>query len=219
MIHQRAIATPETAEVTHIGRLFRGVSFGASLISTRLPLAAIAFPSAGLDIRNAESSLVVTDKFLHPTRNLIAYSTEQFELPILGRGSRIFEAVMDSCSTAMKDWARFLCVIAYSNHIVELLSRKLDYRLRAVTRNVDTDLGHCLHGIRIQSDRLGARAKSVEVVSRHLAQQALSHLATCGIFGAKDQDSLAHRTLFPYGSQMATSGASATSPAKYLRWK
>jgi hypothetical protein len=122
--------------------------------------------------------------------DLIPHFSEHRELPIRRGRSRVFKAMMKSLRAPWKYRARFLCVIADGEDIVELLAREFIHRLRAASGDVDSELSHCRNSIRIETSRTSARAEYLELIPGDMSQQTLGHLAASRITRAKEKDSL-----------------------------
>jgi len=88
------------------------------------------------------------------------------------------------------DRAALLGVVANGEDVVEGLIGKLIYVLRAVPRNIDSQLPHDRNGFRTHLTWLGSGAEHLEAIARVMSQKPLRHLAAGGIAGAKNQDTL-----------------------------
>ena len=58
------------------------------------------------------------------------------------------------------------CVITNSNHVIHFLTRKLIYRFRTVTRDVNADLAHDCDRMRTHVARVQSGAEDFEAIAR-----------------------------------------------------
>ena len=94
--------------------------------------------------------------------------------------------MVEPFASAEEDRAGFFGAVTHGDDKIELLPSELVHRLRTVMRDFYTDFRHHLYGVRIQADRVRACTENREALSCHMPQQALSHLASCGVTGADD---------------------------------
>src|SRR5438132_956990 len=86
-----------------------------------------------------------------------------------------------------KHRTQFSGMVADRDNVIELLSGKVVYRLRALAGNVDADLAHHTDGFRSDLSRVRSRRENLTQVTSFVPEQTLCHLAPSGISSAKNQ--------------------------------
>jgi hypothetical protein len=118
-------------------------------------------------IRNM-SSIVVTDKITHPFRNPFSHLAALYQLALFGLSSRVFETLMDANPTTGKNRAGLSSVVANRNHVIKWLACKFVDGLRAISRDVDSDLSHCRYRIGVEAARTSACAEHIESIASEM---------------------------------------------------
>jgi len=86
--------------------------------------------------------------------------------------------------------------ITHRDDVIEFLVDINRYVIRFVARYVDSNFFHSIDAARVQSLRVRSSAEDFKSVSRHTSKQAFSHLASSGIAGTEEKNTLliCHKT-------------------------
>ena len=172
-----AMSTPALA----ILLLLRFIGRRAESPRVKRLMESVVVASAGLllsAVRNICRAALGLGKALQVRPQFIPHAAKpakQLFLRALDRG-RIIEAVMQPRDFADKHRTTLLRVVADRQDVIEILSRELIHRLRAVRRNVDTDFLHDRYRLGANAAWFRTRAVHRESVSRIMPQQAFGHL-------------------------------------------
>src|ERR1039458_3769443 len=114
--------------------------------------------------------------------DLVANAAERRQTLLFAALDRrwVFEAPVNPLGAGRKHRAVVARVIADGHHVVHRLARKLVDGLRAVTRNVDTDLFHNGNRFRPYRAWFGAGAEDLETPAAFSSKQPLPHLRSSG---------------------------------------
>ena len=110
--------------------------------------------------------------------------------PISIKRRRVLKRPMEPLRRSGENWALLARLIADCNHEVKLLAYEVVQRLRAMSRDVDTQFPHHLDGLRTDLGRLRAGRKHLESFASFVSYQPFGDLTPSRIPGADDQDAL-----------------------------
>jgi hypothetical protein len=88
--------------------------------------------------------------------------------------------------------------IAKRDYIMKSFAEVWINYLRPRRGDVDPDLSHRRHCVRVQATRFCSCAHNLEFVAGQIAKKRLSHLSTAGVLGAKKQNPQFDRHGFSY---------------------
>src|SRR6476646_10354618 len=106
---------------------------------------------------------------------------------------RVLEAPMQHSGSIGKDGTRFMSTIAHRDHVVEVLFKVLVDPFGNMVGDINTDLPHDRHGIRVEPDRMRTGAQDIKLIASQMPEPSFRHLTPAGITGTEKEHFLVHR--------------------------
>jgi hypothetical protein len=115
--------------------------------------------------------------------NLITYSAEDLQAIRIGALciGRIIKTPMQLDVPSGIRRARCVGVITDRNDVVEMSSLEFGNVLRAMTRDIDSQLSHHLNSSWIHTNRVGPRTQNLKLAFSEVAQPSFRHLTAAGV--------------------------------------